>query len=183
MSYSAALDKTYAQLHTLNQKDNIRIRFLLDTYVVHCSEKTIVSLPNKVPAKEYISILLLHYALSITRGLPQPKGEWISFQELEGGVGYYPAFRTHSIVPIIEKYGTAPRTIVTNAKRFHAQNASYGDAGIIIEPFDAVPMLITIHEQDEEFPADANIVFDKSIKEIFPTEDIAVLSNIVARTI
>ena len=55
--------------------------------------------------------------------------------------------------------------------------------GIIIHPIQEVSILITISKADEEFGPDANILFDKNISDIFCTEDIVVLTEMVAHLI
>ena len=54
-----------------------------------------------------------------------------------------------------------------------------GDVGVIIHPFKEVSILITMSRADEEFGSDSNILFDKNISEIFCTEDIVVLTEMV----
>ena len=52
-----------------------------------------------------------------------------------------------------------------------------------MEAFPEVPILVTIWKADEEFKAEANLLFDRSIRGIFCTEDIVVLAELVARAL
>ena len=54
---------------------------------------------------------------------------------------------------------------------------------IVLDVFDSVPILITLWRGDEEFSPEVNIIFDKSIKDIFCTEDIVILAEFVAHNI
>lgn len=58
-----------------------------------------------------------------------------------------------------------------------------GDIGIVLEAFQGVPALITLWRGDEEFGPEVNMLFDKSITQIFCTEDIVVLAGIIASQI
>ena len=51
---------------------------------------------------------------------------------------------------------------------------------LVIEAFIDVPVLVKLWKQDAEFGPDANMYFDSSIKNIFCTEDIVVLAQMVA---
>ena len=64
-------------------------------YTIDLDKRTILSDSCNVPAKEYVAIILLHYLArkTLLKGLPPPTGEWIDFKELDGGEGYYPAFK------------------------------------------------------------------------------------------
>lgn len=59
------------------------------------------------------------------------------------------------------------------------ETADKGDAGIIIHPFKEISILITMSKADDEFGPDANILFDKNISNIFCTEDVIVLTEMV----
>jgi hypothetical protein len=49
--------------------------------------------------------------------------------------------------------------------------------------FEGVPALVKVWKPDEDFGPDANIYFDRSIREIFCTEDIVVLAGIIAASL
>jgi hypothetical protein len=55
--------------------------------------------------------------------------------------------------------------------------------GIVLEAFERVPVLISLWRPDEEFEPEANMLFDKSITQVFSTEDIVVLAGLVASAI
>ena len=99
-------------------------------------------------------------------GLPVVTGEWLTFRELSGVEGYFEAFKKRAIEPIIRKYG-------------HRLE----DNVIEVLAFDGVPALVKVWKPDEEFGPDANIYFDRSIKEIFCIEDIVVLAGIIASSL
>jgi hypothetical protein len=107
-------------------------------------------------------------------------GQWLNFRELSGIEGYYEAFRKRSLEPLIRKYGNNPAGILACLERFSGEKAQGGDAAVIIETFPRLPALIKIWGRDEEFGADANMLFDAHINHIFCTEDIVVLAQMVA---
>ncbi|MCM8794159.1 MAG: DUF3786 domain-containing protein, partial [Candidatus Omnitrophica bacterium] len=133
------------------------------------------------PPKEHIQIILLHYLIQKLRlkVLPHPKGEWIDFRQIPGGEVYFPAFRKRVIEVLIRKYGKHPEGLLERLDYFPAKRVQTADVGIIIEVFDNVPLLICLYRADEEFLAEANVLFDENISEIFCTEDIVVLADIV----
>jgi len=68
-------------------------------------------------------------------------------------------------------------------KRFKTSEVDLADVGIIVETFEKVPLLIEMWRGDEEFGPEVNVLFDKSITDIFCTEDIVILSEFVAHAI
>ncbi|MDD4909830.1 MAG: DUF3786 domain-containing protein [Candidatus Omnitrophica bacterium] len=180
MSYTAALEKAYDRLSGLATEKRYSVRFLSENYSVDLTRREITSIINNKPAKDFLAVLLLHYLIIHIEGLPGVKGKWISFREIEGGEFYYPAFRKRAIDLIIRKYGGDPQALLNNLERLNGKKASFGDCGIEIEVFDGVPVMITVSGADEELPAEANILFDENIRQVFVAEDVAVLAGFVA---
>ena len=180
MSYDAALEKAWSELENLSDEKVKTIKFLSDEYSIDSGNRKVLSLSCNAAAKEYYSILILHYLIKKLKGLPEISGEWISFKELEGGQGYFGAFRKRAIEPVIRKYGKQPDDLTQLIERFPAKNIQFGDVGVALEAFEKVPILITLWRGDTEFGPEANMLFDRSISKVFCTEDVAVLSGIVA---
>lgn len=180
MGYEIAIKKAWAELQSFKEPHETSVRFLADTYTVDHKNRMIMSLSCNAPAKEFTSVLILHYLIQKAKGLPRLTGQWLNFRELSGIEGYYEAFRRRSLEPVIRKYGANPQGIVFCLERFSGKKAEGGDASVVIETFAQVPALIKIWGKDEEFGADANMFFDASINHIFCTEDIVVLAQIVA---
>ena len=181
MGYEQALDKAWKDVAAVAKERRFSIALLSDTYDINLDTKMILSASCNVPAKDYTAIILLHYLarrLALGR-LPERSGEWIDFNQLSGGEGYYPTFKKRTIDRVVEKYGGDPDAFLKVAKRMPAEKAVVGDVGLVIYPFKEVGILVKISRADEEFAADANILFDRNIQDIFCTEDIIVLIEII----
>ncbi len=182
MGYQQALEKAWDAVSGLPHNDEtIAIRLLSDTYTIDPGNRSVLSDSCNVPAKEHVAILLLHYLRrkAESKILPHATGEWVDFNELEGGEGYYPAFKKRTIDHILKKYGANPEGIKDALGRMPGETADKGDVGIIIHPFKEISILVTMSKADDEFGPDANILFDKNISGIFCTEDIVVLTEMV----
>lgn len=174
------MQKGWEDLSNLNPGKTLSVKFLGDEYSVDLQEKRVLSLACNAPAKDFTVILILHYLAQKLEGLPPLTNEWMSFKELSGVEGYYSAFRNRAIEPIIRKYGNHPEGVLAALDRFPGKRVDQGDVGIVLEVFEGVPVLITLWRSDDEFGPEANILFDKSITQIFCTEDIVVLAGFVA---
>lgn len=183
MAYEIALKKAWDDLLSLTSEKIFSVKFLADEYAIDLRGKSVVFLACNVPAKDFTAILILHYLIQKIKGLPQLRGEWLTFRELARIEGYYPAFRKRAVEPVIRKYGSSPENIFSVLERLPSKKAGLADASIIIEALEGVPVLIRLLRPDEEFGPDANILFDRSVTEIFCTEDIIVLAGIVAANV
>jgi hypothetical protein len=180
MGYEVAFKKAWDDLANLKAPKNLSVKFLADEYSVDSVAEKIFSLSCNTPAKDFTSILILHYLAQKLKGLPALSSQWLTFRELSGIEGYTEAYHQRSIEPIIRKYGHNPDAFKEVLNRLPGKLTEGGDISMIIEVFANVPVLIKLWKQDEEFGPDANMYFDASIKNIFCTEDIVVLAQIVA---
>ena len=180
MGYEIALNKAWEELAKLKPGNVLSVKLLGDEYSVDFGQKKVLSLSCNAPAKDFTAILVLHFLAKKLKGLPSLTGEWLSFKELSGIEGYYPAFRKRSIEPIIRKYGNHPDALLAVLERMPGKRIDQGDVGIVLEAFEGVPVLVELWRGDDEFGPEANILFDKSITGIFCTEDIVVLAGFVA---
>jgi hypothetical protein len=166
MSYEAAKLKAWEELRNLNPAKSLAVKFLADEYSIDLQNQAVISVSCNVLAKDFYTILILHYAVKKLQGLPAVTGEWLTFRELSGIEGYFEAFKKSVIEPIIRKYGYRLE-----------------DNAMEVLAFEGVPALVKVWKPDEDFGPDANIYFDRSIREIFCTEDIVVLAGIIAASL
>ncbi|HTZ10965.1 MAG TPA: DUF3786 domain-containing protein [Candidatus Margulisiibacteriota bacterium] len=181
MGYEAALTRGWEGLIALNPAGNLTLQFLADEYSVDLAGRKIISLSCNSPAKDFTAIILLHYLAQKIKGLPQLTGAWLDFKELSAIEGYQQAFRQRVIERIIRKYGSHPEGLYSVLERLSGEKSEEADVSIVLNVLEGVPALIELWKADDEFGAEANILFDKSITGVFCTEDIVVLSESIAR--
>ena len=182
MGYGLALEKSWDVLLKSNPSspNNLLVKFLGQDFSVNLEQKSVIEVATREPAKDFLSILILHYLAQKIKGLPELTGCWKTFRDLSGVQGYYEAYHKRALEPIINKYGKDLEAFKGILERLPGKFSTGGDIGLELEVFQNVPVLIKLWQQDTEFAADANLYFDTSIKEIFCTEDIVVLAQILA---
>ena len=156
MGYETALKKAWENLANLKAPNNLSVKFLADEYSVDTQAGKILSLSCNVPAKDLVSILILHYLIQRLKGLPGLSGRWLTFREFSGIEGYYDAYHKRCIEPVIRKYGKNPDALPGVLSRLPGKQSSGGDMSIVVDAFVNVPVLVKLWKQDVEFGPDAN---------------------------
>lgn len=128
-----------------------------------------------VPLRD--SILILHY-LFTARGTPL-SGKLVTFRELPDGAVYHPTFTKRTIQPLVKNFGADPGSLLEAAAEIGGRKADFGDTGVVIDAFKMVPVTIAMWRGDDEFPPQGNVLFDSSISDYLPTEDVTILSEII----
>ena len=118
-------------------------------------------------------ILLLHYVTQ-ARGTSL-SGEFISFKELAAAAGYFPTFYKRAIKPLVTYIGHEPERLLEMPQLIGGRKADFGDASLTIYALKMVPLTLVLWKGDAEFSPEGTIMFDRTITDYLPTEDIIIL--------
>jgi hypothetical protein len=134
---------------------------------------TIIGSDEAVPIRD--KIIVLHYILT-AKGTPLSDKQ-ITFKELPEGIVYFRTFYQRTIKHIITNFSRNPVELIKVGEKLGGHKASYGDSSVTIDALPRVPITFVLWRGDEEFGAEGNILFDSTITDYLPTEDIIVLSE------
>ena len=129
----------------------------------------------EIPIQE--QILILHYMGSAAP--PLVTDHWVSYREIPGASFYFSAFVKRAIDPLKKVFGQNAAALSRAAEMLGGKTIDAGDAGYEFRLFPNLPVRLILWVGDDEFPAEASIVFDESIKEILSPEDIAWLAGML----
>lgn len=139
-------------------------RYLIDPFG---SSFDTSSITNPQP-HEYFYLFILYYLLRI-KDFPLVD-EWISEKDLPGGPTF---FRGPHLVPthlISETFGNDIDAFSAWCKKQGGIPIDMGDAAFRFQITPDIPVVVLYWLGDEDFPAEAKILFDKSIAEQLPLD-------------
>jgi len=125
-----------------------------------------------------VQLVVMHYLITAD-GTPMAD-RWLSFRELPDGRVYDSAFRKRACLPLARAFGDRPDSFLAAGQRLGGQRLAYGDVSFLFQILPRVRVAAILYARDEEFPADANVLFDASLRHYLPIEDVAVLGGLVA---
>jgi hypothetical protein len=106
-----------------------------------------------------------------------PTGNWVSYREIPDAAFYYGAFLKRAVDPLKKVFGEALEGFERAARHLGGRSVEAGDAAFELWVLPRVPIRLILHAGDEEFPAEATILFDRSVGAILSAEDIAWLAG------
>ncbi len=121
--------------------------------------------------------LIMHY-LTQASGAPLTNTR-ITFREIPSGEFYYSAFAKRARDPLVQTFGKNPGLLLELGSQMGGIKGEEGDASLCFQVFPRIPVCLILWAEDDEFPADGNLLFDASISKYLSAEDIAVLSGMV----
>ncbi len=122
--------------------------------------------------KEREKILILHYLAQSGKHVKE-KG-FIGFTDIPSGKMYYSHITLRLYKPLIIKFGNSPEEFIQKSKQFNGHISDVSEFSIKFSVFPKISVVFIIYPEDEEFPADAKIIFN-SEAEIFDIENIVAM--------
>jgi len=163
---------------TKGENRTIELKYLNRTCRIKLPEIEITLKDDSAQVELRDKILILHYLVR-ARGTPL-SGKAIAYQELKEGSVYYPTFIKRSVRPLIDYFGNSAEMLAEIAVELGGYRAEFGDIAVTIPAFARVPVTLVIWKGDDEFPSNANILFDSTVLDYLPAEDINVLCQTIS---
>ena len=128
---------------------------------------------ENLPLRE--RILILHYLLTANGKLLS--GKPITFKELPEGVSYFRTYQARTLKPIASFFGQTPEKLMEIAQKLGGTKADFGDFAVTVPALPRTPLTFVIWKGDDEFLPESNILYDRSVTDYLPVEDIIVLTE------
>jgi len=126
-------------------------------------------------------IMILHY-INTASGMPLNR-EKITYEDIPGLRGYQPVFEKRAAKPLVAAFGFDRHGFIDAGESLGAILEDYGDASFTLYAFPRVPLTFILWEGSEEFPPSVKILFDSSVTNYLPLEDITVIAKLASTRI
>jgi len=137
--------------------------------------------PEGRPAAFNPATLVLQY-LAGASGLP-PRGRWLSFLELPEGVLHHVPFVEQILKPLARFFGRRGEAFAAAGRLLGGRELTLADRSFLVEALPRLPLAVLLWEEDEEFPARADILFDAVAPTSLPTASLWVLGQELAKVL
>jgi len=183
MTYHEAISQAWELLRAIGKSGAAEIEFLGRVFRVDFERSAVSNLAGGAPAKEWHQVLILHYlAREKPVALPE-KIEWMSFKELDSGLFYYPSFAERSIDLLARRFCSSPAVAWENAPASLRRRLGMSDFGFSLRVFPKIFVAVLFWKGDGEVRPQYDLLFNREISRIFPTEDVVVLAHGVVETL
>ena len=184
MGYEISRGISWRELERIAFPANCSLSLFRDKYEIRLAEREVLLSPCGLRANEDVSVLILRYLIGRSKKGYNPLGEWISIKETTGGKLFCTNFTRRAIRPLVERFGQDPEELTRILREdFAGRRVEGADVAVEVEAFPGVFVRIFFWKSDEDLPADATMLFDRALTEIFIMEDLTVLLTILAEDI
>jgi hypothetical protein len=104
-----------------------------------------------------------------------PAGEWAAFRDLKDGAPFNKAFQSGILDPLATTFTGNKDRLISAAQKLRGQ--CLPDNSLLIPAFDCMPVKLNFWDADDEFPAQANLLFDKNATDYIHIESIVTIAS------
>lgn len=108
---------------------------------------------------------------------PVNTGRFIPFRDVKGAAPFDPAFKKQILEPFARAFEGKKDLLIAAGKHLGFQRLAQSDAGFEASAFVCVPIRFLFWDGDDEFPAQANILFDQNITEFTHEETVVTIAS------
>lgn len=105
------------------------------------------------------------------------QNRWVPFRDVKGASPFTMAFERNVLVPFAKTFEGHVGELKKAAEAIGAKKVRQGDAGYLLNAFDCIPMQYLFWDGDDEFPAQANILYDYSVTDYIHVESTVSLAT------
>jgi hypothetical protein len=163
-----------------DEHGEFHLAFFWQEYVVAGGDFTVRRVDTSEGTSSFTQCLILTYL--VTADGTTPSGRWISFRELPAGLFYAQAFQGYSGDRLARELEGGIAAFRRAAEASGGEPLEIGDAGYAFAVLPRVRLAVVYWLGDEEFPSQAQVLFEDSAAHYLPTDGLAVLgSQLVGR--
>ncbi len=151
------------------------LRLWGEEYCIDWTAETIErTSPTSPPVHAYFDLFIIYYLL-----LPKDMtehGEWISEKDLPGGTTF---FRGPHLLPtdlISDRFGNDLESFATCCRALGGTPLKMADAAFRFQITPDMAVAVLYWGGDEDFPADAKILYDRGVIEVLPLDIVFALA-------
>lgn len=156
-----------------DQNKNIfTIKYLNEVYNVSYPDGRVSFANQNDDVPIAAKIVILHYLLTVDE--QTLTGELISFKEAPGGMIYLKPFEGRVLGGFVAIFGNNAALLTSVAEKIGGRAAKFGSSSVTLDVLPKLPVTYVIWEGDEEVKPNGTVLFDSSVQNCLPTEDLVV---------
>lgn len=108
-------------------------------------------------------------------------GRFVPFRQVRGASPFAPAFEKSIAEELSRPFDGHLEALRRASEALKGERIKQGDAGYIFRAFDCMPVMMVFWDGDDEFPAQANLLFDANITDFTHEETVCCVAGDLMR--
>ena len=147
-----------------------------EKFAVDAATGAIRSLESEEPVSATVR-LNIYTLFGYASPLAHFQDDWVPFRQLRNTGVFQTAFQNGILTPFVATFTGRLPQLRRALEAMGGKALPCSDAGYQVEAFACIPMRVLFWEGDDEFPAQANLLFDRSATDFIHSESIVTIAT------
>ena len=161
----------------IDRDGNLRVEFLKREYMIDNTEWMVQRADDGAIPPSIIQSLILTY-LHLSDGTP-PLDRWVGFRELPNGLFYAQAFQGYTGAALVRDLNGDVAAFRQASENLEGEALAFGDTGYAFQVLPHMKLAVVMWSGDDEFPAQAQVLFQESASHYLVTEGLAIVGSLL----
>lgn len=139
----------------------------------------LVSDPDK--AISFNTAMAIYTLFYYSKPWARVRGEFVPFREVKRAAPFAPAFQRMIVDPFCKAFSGRTELLKAACEALRGRPVSQGGVGAVFHAFDWMPVRMTFWDSDDEFDAQATILFDADITDFLHEESVVCIGADLVR--
>ena len=122
--------------------------------------------------------LNIYTLLAYAKSYGHLQNQWVPFEQLKNARPFAPAFQKGNVQSFAQTFAGRMDHLEMAFEKLGGKKIPFSDIGYQIDAFSCIPMRFLFWDEDYEFPAQANILFDKSATDFIHVESTVTIASV-----
>ncbi|MDO5411275.1 MAG: DUF3786 domain-containing protein, partial [Lachnospiraceae bacterium] len=129
---------------------------------------------------DFGNLMIVYHLLYYSEEHPVLSGEWVPFREVKMAGVFDAAYQKMAVKPFAQTFAEKTELLKQVASRLGFPDEKYGDVSFRVPVFDCLPLIFIFWDGDDEYPAQANILFDRNITAFTHAETVVLIAEMAS---
>ena len=169
------------QFHLEADDQYIYIVYYDQRYEVDRSNGTISLCDDPGAEVPFSPLMSIYHLFCYSKPGAANSGRFVPFREVKGAAPFAPAFERSIAEELARPFDGRLDALCRACEALKGERVKQGDAGYIFHAFDCMPVMMVFWDGDDEFPAQANLLFDANITDFTHEETVCCVAGDLMR--
>jgi hypothetical protein len=155
---------------------DLPISYYGERYMISRADARITRVEKPDLKVDFQIALAIYHLFYYSAKSPVNSGHFIPFRDVKGAGPFDPAFKKQILDPFARAFEGKKDLLIAAGESLGFQRLAQSDAGFEANAFVRVPIRFLFWDGDDEFPAQANILFDENITEFTHEETVVTIA-------
>lgn len=156
---------------------NLPITYFGVQYEIDRADAKIYMVSNQDSEISFGTAMAIYHLFYYSIKSPCNSNNFVPLRDVKRAGPFSEAFKNQTLIPFARAFDGKKEELIKAGERIGFQRLTYSDAGFQAMAFECMPIRFLFWDGDNEFPAQANVLFDAKITDFMHEETVIMIAG------